>query len=299
VFRLSYSRQTLALNSQHPLSIADVRRRFDRAADKFDDADFVHSVTREGLFARLEPVVIEATTVVDLGSATGTATHALGKRFRGANVIAVDLSRRMLEKCRKNRGWFSRTGVVQANAAALPFADQSIDVVFANMLLPWVDDPARVAAEVSRVLRTDGLFVFATLGPDSLLELRSAWASVDNGAHINHFLDMHDVGDTLVKAGLRDPILDVDRLTVTYGDSDGLFRDLAAAGARNSLRNRQSTMTGKRRFGAMREKLESSTSDGRISLDLELVYGHCWGGGPRVSGGEVHISAGAIPIRRR
>ena len=81
------------------------------------------------------------------------------------------------------------------------------------------------------------------------------------------------------------------------------FRQLnrygCAFGARNALRNRQSTMTGKRRFGAMREKLESRTSDGRISLDLELVYGHCWGGGPRISSGEVHIDAGAIPIRRR
>jgi malonyl-CoA O-methyltransferase len=287
------------LDSQHLLKLADVRRRFDRAADGFDDADFVHGVTREGLFARLEPVVIDASVVVDLGCATGSATRALAKRFRGASIVAIDLSRRMLERCQESKGWFSRTRVLQADAAALPFADQSVDVVFANMLLPWVNEPTQIAAEVSRVLRKDGLFFFATLGPDSLLELRSAWARVDGDTHINHFLDMHDVGDVLVQAGLRDPVLDVDRLAITYSNADDLFRDLTAAGARNSLQNRHQTVTGKRRFGAMREHLEGDAADGRISLDLELVYGHCWGSGPRVSGGDVRIDASAIPIRGR
>ena len=283
------------MTSQHTLNTHEVRRRFDRAARGFDEADFVHGVTRAGLFDRIEPVVIDASVVVDLGCATGSATALLAKRFRGATIVAVDLSRRMLEQCRGKQGWFSKTSVVQAAASALPFEDQSVDVIFANLLLPWVSDPADLAAEISRVLRKDGLFVFATLGPDSLVELRNAW--LDEDAHVNRFLDMHDVGDVLVRSGLRDPVLDVDRLNVSYKSAQDLFRDLTATGARNSLRMRNSSLVGKQRFAAMRERLEAALG-GRIKLNLELVYGHCWGCGPRSSGGEVRIAAGAIPLHR-
>ncbi len=288
-----------ALNPNNTLRIADVRRRFDRAAQGFDDADFVHTVTRDGLFARLEPVVIDAGVVVDLGSATGSATRTLAKRFRGAKVVAVDLSLPMLERCRAKRGWFSKTSVLQADASTLPFADQSIDVVFANMLLPWVNDPGQVAGEVSRVLCKDGLFAFATLGPDSLLEIRNAWKGVDDRSHVNRFLDMHDIGDLMLQAGLRDPVLDVDRLTVSYDGADALFRDLTAVGARNSLQHRNRSLVGRRRFESMRHRLENAASGGKIRLELELVYGHCWGGRPPDPDGDVRIDAAAIPVRRR
>ena len=286
------------MNPHHTLRVADVRRRFDRAAQGFDDADFVHTVTRDGLFARLAPAIIDADVVVDLGCATGSATPALTKRFRSARIVAIDLSTKMLERCRAKQGWFSKTSILQANASALPFADQSIDVVFANLLLPWVSEPEQVASEVSRVLRKDGLFVFATLGPDSLLEIRNAWATVDDRSHVNRFLDMHDVGDLMLRAGLRDPVLDVDRLSVSYDNADALFRDLTAVGARNSLQDRNSSLVGKQRFEAMRDRLENATADGGISLDLELVYGHCWGGRAPPAEGDVRIDAAAIPVRR-
>jgi len=287
------------LETQHTLRIADVRRRFDQAANGFDDADFVHSVTRDGLFERMAPTVVDARVVLDLGCATGSATHTLAKRFRGATILAVDLSLPMLKRCRAKRSWFSKTSAVQADASILPFADQSVDVVFANLLLPWVNEPAEVVLEVSRVLRKDGLFVFASLGPDSLLEIRNAWAGVDDRSHVNRFLDMHDVGDLMVRAGLRDPVLDVDRLTVSYNNADDVFRDLTAAGARNSLQDRNRSLVGRKHFGAMRRRLENTGSDSGIELDLELVYGHCWGGRPPSQGGNIRIDATAIGVRRR
>jgi len=286
------------LDTQHTLRRRDIRRRFDRAADSFDDADFVHRETRDGLFARLSPVVVDADVVVDLGSATGNATAALAKRFRGAQVVAVDLSHAMLRRCRDKRSWFSKVSVVQADALALPLADQSVDVVFSNLLLPWITDPAAIAAEVARVLRKDGLFAFSTLGPDSLLELREAWRQIDNYEHVNRFLDMHDVGDALVRAGLRDPVLDVDRLTVSYDDTHAVFRDLTANGGRNALEHRSPGLHGRSRFRAMQDALEATRVDGRFRLDLELVYGHCWGGGPRRQDGQIRIDAGSIPVRK-
>jgi malonyl-CoA O-methyltransferase len=141
------------------------------------------------------------------------------------------------------------------------------------------------------------VFAFATLGPDSLRELAQAWAAVDDRAHVNPFPDMHDIGDGLVRAGLRDPVLDVDRLQVSYATPDRLFADLTRAGARNALAGRGRGLLGRRRFQIMTDALASGRADGKIVLDLELVYGHCWGGGPRNDPMNYKIDADRIPLR--
>ena len=281
------------------LRVDDVRRRFDRAASTFDDSDFVHELTRAGLLARIEPMSLQARMVIDLGAATGSATGALRKRFRGARIVALDLSAAMLRKARGKQSWFSRGPTIQADAAAIPLADDSVDAVFANLLLPWLADPPRAFSEINRVLRDDGLFAFSTLGPDSLLDLRHAWQSVDTDEHVNRFVDIHNIGDALVRSGLRDPVLDVDRLSVTYESPAALFRDLTAVGARNSLAGRRRALTGKRRFDAMTRALFPAGAGKPLALDLEIVYGHCWGGPARPQGGVVGVDAGRIPVRRR
>ena len=280
------------------LRIRDVRRRFDRAAATFDGADFVHATTRDGLFERLEPMTVAAATVIDLGSATGASLQRLKRRFRPARVVAVDLSHRMLLAGRRRSRWFSRSPAVQGDARALPLADHSVDVVFSNLMLPFVDEPETALREVARVLRRDGLFAFSTLGPDSLVEIGAAWQGIDAGVHVMRYPDMHDVGDTLVRAGLRDPVLDVDRLTLHYDSADALYRDLTATGARNSLHRRRSTLTGKGRLADFRKALFGDGDGGRLALEVELVYGHCWGRGVADAAHDVHIDARSIPVRR-
>lgn len=288
------------MNTTHhrsELRTRDVQRRFDRAAGRFHDADFVHGVARDGLLERLQPMTARAATVVDLGAATGSAIPLLQKRFRRSLVIAVDLSSGMLQRLRRQQTLLAKRRAVQADARALPFPDAGVDVVFSNLMLPWIDDPAAVFAEVERVLRKDGLFAFSTLGPDSLLEIRAAWQAVDEGEHVHRFPDMHDVGDALVRAGLRDPVLDVDRLAVNYRNAGALLRDLTAAGARNSLRNRQRGLMGRHRFRRFADAFFAGGED--RSLTLEIVYGHCWGSGVRRRDSEVLVDAGKIPLRRQ
>lgn len=242
------------------------RRQFDAAAATFDTADFAMAVTRDGLLARLEPVTIEAATVIDLGTATGSAIRLLERRFRRARILAIDLSQDMLQRARSKKSWLSKTSYLQAEATTLPLADHSIDVVFSNQLLPWLHDANPVLAEVSRVLRKDGLFAFSTVGPDSLKGLRH-----------EPFPDMHDVGDALVRAGLRDPVLDVDRLTVTFENAESMRADFRAIGAAHCV-----------------------PADAAIlSAELEFVYGHCWGGGNLPAGAEYRIDPEQIHRRRR
>lgn len=276
----------------------DIRRRFDRAASEFDEADFVHATTREGIMARLAPVLVEAATILDLGSATGATSRLLRKRFRGAHIVSLDLSLAMLTRARRQKPWFAKASFVRADANRLPFADGAFDLVIANQLLPWLPDPRQMFSEVARVLRRGGCFAFATLGPDSLSEIDRAWRSVDDTPHIHPFADMHDIGDGLVRAGLSDPVLDVDRLGIDYENTGKLFADLARAGARNALAERRKSLTGKGRFKAMALALAPAAKDGRVRLELELVYGHCWGAGPRNDPSVTRIDPNQIPLRR-
>jgi len=276
----------------------DVRRRFDRAAANFDDADFVHRVSGDGLLERLEPLTVEAKRVVDLGAATGSLSLELARRFRGSRVLAVDQSLPMLGRARRRHTRFSRVREINAEAEALPLPAGSVDVVVANMLLPFIAEPGAVLGEVARVLRRDGVFAFASLGPDSLGELREAFAG-DGLAHVMPFADMHDVGDALVRAGLRDPVLDVDRLTVSFSDPGALYRDLTAAGARNALSGRRPTLTGKGRLGRAEAALTERFGGGPLEITLELVYGHAFGGTPRGAAGEFVVPIEEMGRRRR
>ena len=286
-------------NNPVKLDHADVRYRFDQAADSFNDADFLHRATFDGILERLSPVVTTPSIIVDLGAATGTGTRRLAKEYRGARVVGLDSSLQMLLHGKRRRSWLSRVSELRGDANRLPLRTGCADLVVANMLLPWIDDLPGCLAEIARVLRKDGVFVFSSLGPDSLSEIRKAWSTVDQDAHVIPYPDMHDIGDALVRAGLRDPVLDVDSLSISYADTASMYRDLTRCGGRNSLQQRRRTLTGKQRFQAMESELRSYSADGRLTFRLELVYGHAWSGGPPQEAGEYRLDPAAIGRRRR
>jgi malonyl-CoA O-methyltransferase len=273
------------------------RRRFDRAAPGFAEADFVHSVARQGLFERLAPMLIEPKVIVDLGCGVGAGATQLAASYPASTVIAVDRSAPMLQQLQQAGAAHPRISSLHAEAETLPLQPASVDLVFASLLLPWLNDPAPVFRRVAEVLRPGGLFLFSALGPDSLQELRKAWAQVDGHGHVHFFEDMHNVGDTLVRAGLADPVLDVDYLTVTYREPARLFRDLTAAGARNSLVGRKPSLTGRGEFHKMEQALRSQMREDTLPVTVELVYGHAWGVGSSGQPGEFRVDPAGI--RRR
>jgi malonyl-CoA O-methyltransferase len=284
------------------LDKAGVRGAFDRASSTYEPAAVLQSQVAEELLSRLEPFDFQPGTILDLGAGTGRLAAQLKRRYRRSRVIALDLAPGMLREAARHQRFLRRFERVCADAARLPLRSASIDIVFSNLMLQWCEPLDHALAEVRRVLKPQGFFLFSTFGPDTLKELRSAWAEADTYNHVNRFLDMHDVGDAIVRAGLLEPVLDVDRLQVTYGDAITLMRDLKSIGARNVTAGRSRSLAGRARLRRVCAAYEGFRKHGKLPATYEIIYGAAWGsaGRPTAAGhapGEVTISP--ADIRRR
>lgn len=259
----------------HALDTAWARRSFDRAASTFDGAAVLHSEVRGNLLGRLELMTLAPRVVLDAGTGTGHAARVLKRRYPKAQVIALDSSRRMLIAAEQQQSWLRRFARVQADAHAVPLADGSVDLIVSNLMLPWCD-PDLAFAEFRRVLAPRGLFCFTTYGPDTLRELRSAFLKVDSHPHVHQFIDMHDLGDALVRSGFAAPVLDVEHFTLRYLDVQRVAADLKATGARNATVGRPRGLMGRGKLATLAIGYEAFRQDGRLPATYEVVFGHAW-----------------------
>ncbi len=255
-----------------------VRASFDRAAASYDAAAVLQHEVGRRLRERLELIRdFQPEQIMDLGCGTGRNTRALSKRYPKARALGVDLALGMCRSSRKQAGWFSRQRQVCADAEQLPFADQSLDLVFSSLAIQWVEDLRHCFSEIRRVLKPGGLLLFSTLGPDTLKELRAAWSQVDGHAHVNRFTDMHEVGDALHGAGLSHPVVDMEQIVMTYREVRALMRDLKEIGAHTVTEGRSAHLTGRQRLmGMCRAYEQFRRGDGLLPATYEVVYGIAW-----------------------
>jgi malonyl-CoA O-methyltransferase len=247
------------------------RRAFDAAAPAFDSACVVYDEARLRLLERLDLLRLEPSVIVDAGSATGRGAAALAERYPASRVLAVDASLRML-----GAGRARAPLAVAGDAQRLPLAAGSAQLLFANLVLPWCR-PEYLFAEAARVLAEGGLALFSTLGPDTLEQVRRAWAAVDDQVHVHALFDMHDLGDLAAVAGLAEPVIDADRLELTYRDAASMIADLRSCGAVNVAAGRRRGLTGPRRWQAFERALLAGRRHGRFGVTVELILGQAWG----------------------
>ncbi len=250
--------------------------RFARSAPTFDSADVIHSEARSRMLERLPFFELKPRRVLDLGSATGKGTIELNALYPNAQILAIDLAAPMAS-INKNRcsSLDSVTSLV-GDAEKLPLLDDTVDLIFANLILPWCD-PQGLFQEAARVLCDGGLMLFSTVGPDTFQEIRRAWMGIDEHIHVHGFLDMHDLGDTAVRSGLTEPVMDIDRFQLTYQNREQLFEDLRATGATNMAFGRRTQLTSPGRWESFCGQLEACRVEGSLSISIELVFGLAWG----------------------
>lgn len=253
-------------------------------------ADFLRREIAARMHERLSLVKIVPQRVIDAGCGAGPDLGTLQKTYPAAQIVGIDASPAMLEGAkapaapmRSLNGMLSRLMPAKAGVdllcgdfGSLPFGPNSVDLVWSNLALHWHPQPDRVFAEWRRVLRVDGLLMFSNFGPDTFKELRTAFAALDETPHTLPFVDMHDFGDQLVEAGFSTPVMDAERITVTYGTVAALLADVRAIGG-NPLATRRRGLIGRAAWRRMVDALEAMRgADGKIGLSFEVIYGHAF-----------------------
>jgi len=255
---------------------AMARRSFAAAAGSYDQAAVLQQEIGARLLQRLDIMKIRPQRILDLGAGTGGCIPGLYSRYKKAAVVALDIALPMLHHARRRGRWLRRPQCVCADAERLPFADNSFDLVISNLMMQWCLDTESLFAGLQRIMRPGGLLLFTSFGPDTLYELRDSWRQVDDYSHVNAFQDMHDVGDALLRARFADPVMDVERLTLTYPDVWQLMRELKQIGAHNVTGGRPRGLTGKAHMQRLVEAYEKHRRSGVLPASYEIVNGHAW-----------------------
>ncbi len=257
---------------------ARVRASFDRAAQTYDAAAILQKIVRTEMLSRLDLVKIKPQVILDAGCGTGHASFALQKKFRRSQVVSLDIALAMLQKTHQQQPLFNKVfgqkNLICADIERLPVLSKSMGLVWSNLALQWCNDLDAAFGEIARVLLPNGLLMFSTFGPDTLKELRVA--SSRNHTSVSRFIDMHDIGDALTRAGFSAPVLDVERYTLTYDDVKSVMKDLKSIGAHNATAGRARGLQGRGFLQQLTQNYEQFRVEGKLPATFEVVYGHAW-----------------------
>jgi len=261
-----------------------IQKHFDAKAICYESSAVLQRNVCKELIQRLDLTRLKPAVVLDVGCGTGWGTQDLLQKYKKAKIISLDLSPEMLKQTKSKGGWFRKPKIICADAEDIPLEDESVDLIFSNLMLQWCDYK-KVFAEFKRILKPEGLLMFSTFGPDTLKELKQSWAKVDDHAHVNDFTDMHDLGDELIHAGLAEPVMDMDVLTLTYKDVLSVMKDLKAIGANTILKNQKKSaeigLVTPAKLKRVIEHYESYRQQDVVPASYEVVYGHAWKTKPR------------------
>ncbi len=257
---------------------ARVRASFERAVNTYDASAVLQKQVRNEMLSRFDLVKIKPKSILDAGCGTGHGSFALQKHFKQADIISLDIALGMLQKTNALQPLlqkiFTNKQLICADIERLPIANASMDLVWTNLALQWCNDLDAAFTEVARVLQPNSLFMFSTFGPDTLKELRAA---TNNGhTHVSRFIDMHDIGDALTRAGFSAPVLDVEHYTLTYDNVKGVMTDLKSIGAHNATQGRARGLQGKGFLQNLTQNYEQFRTEGKLPATFEVIYGHAW-----------------------
>ena len=255
------------------------------------ETPWLHEEIGRRMEDRLQWIRLKPKTWVDWAPVNGgLATHsAVRARYPKANCLAIETSELRLQKAKvalTNPWWtvWKRQSVSVADLANGLQQQETADMVWANMALHTAVAPQSLLRAWHSLLATDGFLMFSSLGPDTLRELQPIYQDMGWGDPSHAFTDMHDWGDMLVQAGFAEPVMDMERITLTYATPSDLLKDLRLLG-RNLHHQRHQNLRGR----GWRQNLENALlalakpdHQGRLVLTVEVIYGHALKPLPRV-----------------
>lgn len=277
-----------------PINQAIVRQSFAQP-EKTEAVRFIRREIANRMAERLDLIKLNPSMIVDAGCGTGADLLCLRERYAEARILGIDASSAMLQQAevllRQSQSTLSRVipkwlgqalqlaaqiELACADFARIPLQSQTVDFVWSNLALLWHAQPDLVFAEWRRILQVDGLLMFSSFGPDTFIEVRQAFAAVDDYPHTLPFVDMHDLGDMLVHAGFSTPVMDMEKIYLTYQEPEQLLREVAAFGG-NPLLSKRRGLLGKQAWQQVLQALNAlRKDDGRLHLTLEVIYGHAF-----------------------
>ena len=252
-----------------------IQQHFGGKANVYESYAVLQQEVCNRMLQRLDLVTLQPKKILDAGSGTGWGVQGLMARYKKSQITALDLSLPMLQCTKKKGGWLRKPSLLCADAEHIPLADESVDLVFSNLMLQWCHAET-VFKEFKRILKPNGLLMFSTFGPDTLKELRHSWAKVDDDVHVNNFTDMHDLGDALLHTGLAEPVMDMDLITLTYDSASSIMADLKAIGANTTMQKKNKGLVTPRKLHKVIDAYEVFRIDNLIPATYEVVFGHAW-----------------------
>lgn len=244
------------------------------------------------MLEQLQWVRIEPACIVDAGAGPGGGRDELLRRFPEARVLSLDSSLGMLRAGAGER--------VCGDMQQMPMGDGCSQLVFSNLALHWCRSIGAALGEFRRVLGSPGLVFFSMFGPDTLKELRRARSSAGLDDDPETLLDMHHLGDALVRAGFADPVMSTDRFPVPYADYATLEGDLRRCGVSRAMMPRSSGLAGGTRRRAVKEAFEAQRDrGGMVAVSIEVVYGQAWVAPPRGRREQAEVRLEEISFRGR
>jgi len=273
---------------RRPIDGAAIVRTLQRLA-AHPEAPWLHAEVARRMADRLAVIRLQPERVVEWWGVAGASDEPLRAAYPRAARVVVEPTQALGEVCREQRKapwWTSRrwagptVEVVAGDLSGVTGAQ----LLWANMVLHASIDPPNLIAAWHRALAVDGFVMFSCLGPDSLKELRAVYRELGWGDAAAEFIDMHDIGDMLVRAGFADPVMDQEQLTLTWASSEALLAELRGLGANASPQRFAGLRTPRwraRLLAALQDRLAGP--DGRLALTLEVSYGHAFKGAPKLS----------------
>lgn len=246
-----------------------VAQSFSRAAATYDSVAQLQRDIGTQLFSALPSTVSAQQTILDIGSGTGFFTRQLAAQYRESTVIGLDIAEGMLRYSSTQQNGISW---LCADAELLPLADNSVDIIFSSLAIQWCNYLPQLLQEITRVLKPGGQVHIATLGPNTLHELKMAWQQVDNYVHVNRFQTVPALVAAIQSAHLTLGEMKQENRTLYYERLSDLTREIKALGAHNINSGKPEGLTGRSRLLAFKAAYEVFRGAQGLPATYDVIY---------------------------